>query len=256
MTTHTFLRQTELDRTTYPRWRDGILAAEASGAALPGEPRSYPGYPRWPLPQTRSRLWPSLDRALARRRCVYPLGVELPSRPKLAHLLQAAHGITGPNHFGPVPSAGGLQALELYLAVLTPGWLPDGTYHYDRVGHHLSQLTAGCQRKVLERMAPSLERLEGGAVVWAVVGDGARATAKYGERGLRFLLLEAGHLMQNLCLLSTSLGLVTVPLGGFFERALARRFLLLETDEVLYLGACGPRTARTSDGQDGPVHRS
>jgi SagB-type dehydrogenase family enzyme len=240
-----YFRQTELDRTTYPGWRDGILAAEASGAALPGEPRSYPGYPRWPLPRCRPRLWPALDRVLARRRCVYPLGVELPSRPKLARLLQAAHGITGPNHFGPVPSAGGLQALELYLAVLTAGWLPDGTYHYDRVGHHLSQLTAGCQRKELERAVPSLEWLEGGSLVWVVVGDGARAAAKYGERGRRFLLLEAGHLMQNLCLLSTSLGLVTVPLGGFFERDLARRLLLPATDEVLYVGACGSRPARS-----------
>jgi SagB-type dehydrogenase family enzyme len=234
---------TELDRTTYPAWRDGILAAEASGAALPGEPRSYPGYPRWPLPRCRPRLWPSLDHVLARRRCVYPLGVELPSRPRLARLLQAAHGVTGPNHFGPVPSAGGLQALELYPAVFQPGWLPAGLYHYDRVGHHLSQIRAGCGRKDLECVAPSLERLEGGALLWLLIGDGARVAAKYGERGLRFLLLEAGHLMQNLCLLSTSLGLVTVPLGAFFERALARLLALPEGDVVLYAGVCGDRPA-------------
>jgi nitroreductase len=63
--------------------------------------------------------------------------------------------------------------------------------------------------------------------------------AKYGARGLRFLLLEAGHLMQNLCLLSRSLGLVTVPLGGFFEAPLARLLVLPETDEVLYVGVVG-----------------
>ncbi len=62
---------------------------------------------------------------------------------------------------------------------------------------------------------------------------------KYAERGLRFLLLEAGHLMQNLCLVSASLGLSTVPLGGFFERQLARRLMLLASDEVLYAGICG-----------------
>lgn len=239
-----FFDSTELDRTTYPAWRDGIVAAEASGATSPGEPRSYPGYPRWPLPPCRPRLWPSLDHALARRRCVHPLGVELPSRPHLGRLLQAAHGVTGPHHFGPVPSAGGLQALELYVAAFQPGWLPAGLYHYDRKGHFLSQLVAGCGRRELERAAPSLERLEGGALLWLVVGDGARVAAKYGERGLRFLLLEAGHLMQNLCLLSASLGLVTVPLGGFFEHELARRLMLPEADEVLYLGACGGRPAQ------------
>ena len=72
-----------------------------------------------------------------------------------------------------------------------------------------------------------------------LVGDGERAAAKYGGRGLRFLLLEAGHLMQNLCLVSASMGLTTVPLGGYFEADLARRLTLPATDEVLYLGLCG-----------------
>jgi SagB-type dehydrogenase family enzyme len=239
-----FYRWTELDPTTYPAWRDTILAAEVSGAALPGAPRSYPGYPRWPLDRLRRRLWPSLDRALAARRCVYPLGTAQPSRRMLSRLLFSAHGLTGAEGRGPVPSAGGLQALELYLAPLADGWLPAGVYHYDRCGHHLSQVTTEVHRADWEALVPSLERLEGGGVLWILVGDGARVRAKYGERGLRFLLLEAGHLMQNLCLLSASLGLATVPLGGFFERAIARRLGLPPEDEVLYLGACG-RTRRT-----------
>jgi SagB-type dehydrogenase family enzyme len=72
-----------------------------------------------------------------------------------------------------------------------------------------------------------------------LVGDGARTTAKYGERGYRFLLLEAGHLLQNLCLLSASVGLATVPLGGYLEEEVARAFVLPATDVVLYLGVCG-----------------
>jgi SagB-type dehydrogenase family enzyme len=234
-----FFRQTELDRTTWPEWRDGVLEAEATGAARPQEVRSYPGYPRWPLPRVRPRLWPPLDRTLARRRCVNRLGRELPSRSTLSRLLAAAHGVTGRDRRGPVPSAGGLQALELYLAVLEAGWLPHGLYHYDRAGHHLSQLAAGAPRADLPPHVPSLELVEGGAMLWLLVGDGARVRAKYGARGLRFLLLEAGHLMQNLCLVSASLGLITVPLGGFFEAPLARLLALLETDEVLYAGVVG-----------------
>jgi SagB-type dehydrogenase family enzyme len=103
----------------------------------------------------------------------------------------------------------------------------------------LSLVAPGSGRADWQAEAPSLDRLEGGALLWVLVGDGARVRAKYGERGLRFLLLEAGHLMQNLCLVSASLGLATVPLGGFFERAVARRLGLPPDDEVLYLGACG-----------------
>jgi hypothetical protein len=32
-----------------------------------------------------------------------------------------------------------------------------------------------------------------------------------------------------------------VPLGGFFERDLAKRLQLLETDQVLYVGVCGTK---------------
>jgi SagB-type dehydrogenase family enzyme len=234
-----FYRWTELDRTTFPAWRDHILAAEAAGAALPGEPRSYPGYPRWPLERVRRRWWVALDGVLSRRRCLRTLQTEQPSRRVLSRLLQGSHGVTGPDHAGPVPSAGGLQALELYLAVLGPGCLPAGVYHYDRIGHHLSQITPGAGREDWQQRVPSLLQVEGGALLWLLVGDGERVVAKYGERGYRFLLLEAGHLMQNLCLLSASLGLATVPLGGYLEREIARELALPATDLVLYVGVCG-----------------
>jgi SagB-type dehydrogenase family enzyme len=239
MRTNAFFRWTQLERATYPAWRDGIIAAESGDAARPSSPRAYPGYPCFALPRLGRRWWPALDRVLARRRCTYPLGTALPSPRTLGRVLGLSHGITGASWAGPAPSAGGLQALELHLAVLTPGWLSAGLYHYDRAGHHLSQLASGVDRVHLQPIIPSLERLEGGALLWLLIGDGARAAAKYGERGVRFLLLEAGHVMQNLCLASTSVGLTTVPLGGFFERDLAKRLQLLETDEVLYVGACG-----------------
>jgi SagB-type dehydrogenase family enzyme len=232
--------RTELDRTTFPTWRDGILEAEAHGAAEPGEPRSYPGYRRWPLLRVRPRLWPPLDYSLVRRRCRYPLGEELPSRRQMSRLLLGAHGISGQLSRGPTPSAGGLQALERYFFAFRAGWLPAGIYHYDRTGHHLSQLATTASRAALEPMVPSLQQLQGGTLLFVAVGDGSRVRAKYSERGLRFLLLEAGHLMQNICLVSASLCLATVPLGGFFESEVARRMQLPETDVVLYTGVCGP----------------
>jgi len=81
--------------------------------------------------------------------------------------------------------------------------------------------------------------VEGGALLWILVGDGARVAAKYGDRGGRFLLLEAGHLMQNLCLLSASLGLATVPMGGALEPEVARALSLPASDAVLYVALCG-----------------
>ncbi len=232
-----FYRGTELDAATFPEWRDHIQAYEPSDED--GKPRSYPGYPRWPLPALRARWRPSLDTVLLRRRS-RGLGTAMPDRKRLARLLGYSHGVTEVGGRGPVPSAGGLQALEAYLMVWEDGWLPAGCYHYDRRGHWLAQVAAGADRTFWREVVPSLRLVEGGALLWVLVGDGRRASARYAGRGLRFLLLEAGHLMQCLCLLSESLGLCTVPLGGFLERPISRRLALPAEDMVLYVAACGP----------------
>jgi SagB-type dehydrogenase family enzyme len=232
-----FFTWTELDRTTLPEWQERIIEAEAE--ALLAEPRSYPGYPTWTLRRYRPRLWPSLDTALRQRRCSRQLDSALPKQAILSRLLQFSHGITRSNHCGPVPSSGGLQAVELYVVNFESAWLPAGLYHYDRVAHALAQITTEARRTLWLKRVPSLGLVSSGALLWVLIGDAAKVVPKYGERGYRFLLLEAGHLMQNLCLLSASLGLCTVPLGGYIEREVARAFVLPEKDCVLYLGVCG-----------------
>jgi SagB-type dehydrogenase family enzyme len=233
-----FFRLSELDRASFPEFRDRILRHEQE--QIPPEPRSYPGYPSWPLDRVRPRLLASLDRALSARRSARALGTDFPTRRALSRLLLFAHGVNAGQGRGPVPSAGGLQALELYLVALVPSWLPPGLYHYDRTAHQLAQLAPGADRADWGERVPALNLVSGGALLWVLVGAGARVERKYGERGYRFLLLEAGHLLQNLCLLSASLGLATVPLGGYLEPEVARAFTLPPTDVVLYLGVCGP----------------
>jgi SagB-type dehydrogenase family enzyme len=237
MSDETFYRLTELDRTTWPEFRERVLDFAPDQAI--GEPRSYPGYPRWALLRCRPRAWPALETTLWRRRSASVLSTELPSRGQLSRLLQFSHGVSAPGGRGPVPSAGGLQALELYCVSFTDGWLPAGLYHYDRAAHALAQLTTGAERDSWIKLVPSLHTVAGGSLLWIIVGDGARVSAKYGSRGERFLLLEAGHLMQNLCLMSQRLGWTTVPLGGFFERDIARALTLPIDDALLYTGVCG-----------------
>lgn len=235
-----FLRSTELDETNWPEIREQILRFDHGEGVR--ELRTYPGYPRWALPRKKSRLWPSLERALSWRRCANRLEGQLPSVKVLARLLRFSHGVLGDAGRGPVPSAGNLQALELYFATWQDGWLPGGVYHYDRAGHAVEQLSAFASRDKWSEMVPSLSLVEGGSLLWIIVGDSPRVTSKYGERGLRFLLFEAGHLMQNLCLASTSLGWATVPLGAFFEAELASTLSLPGGDQVLYVGVCGKPT--------------
>jgi len=231
------LSTTELDSTNFPEWRDQMLAFEANAAGI--ETRAYPGYPRWPLMKVAPRPWPPLDRSLMRRRSGTLFSTATPSRRVLSQLLHLAHGVHADRGRGSIPSAGGLQALELYLVTFEGSWLPPGAYHFDRAGNHISQIVPSADRTEWIKRVPSLAPTKGGAILFVIVGDFGRVQAKYGDRGHRFLLIEAGHLGQNLCLLASSLGLCALPLGGFFEREIARHLVLLASDEVLYLLLCG-----------------
>jgi SagB-type dehydrogenase family enzyme len=232
-----FLRDSELDRTTYPEMRDQVIAFEQDPP--PHGTRSYPGYPEIDLVRCRPRPLAGLEKALVGRRCRRRLGRELPSKRDLSRLLQFAHGACDGEGRGPVPSAGGLQSVELYVAAFDGSWLPAGLHHYDRAAHRLSRVVDAASRGRWRELVPSMDLVEGGALLWIVAGDGSRIGAKYGDRGGRFLLLEAGHLMQNLCLLSESLGMSTVPLGGALEPEIASELRLPAGDAVLYVALCG-----------------
>lgn len=232
-----WLRRTELDRISALEFAAQIVTAEHAG--LHPKPRHYPGYPTTSLPKPSVRWRPSLDAALRCRRCCNQLVSTFPLVATLGRLLQGAHGITGEAFRGPTPSAGGLQALELYLVHWQDAWLPRGVYHYDRVQHALSQVAPTADEHNWRQYLPSLHQVAGGALLWLLIGDARSVRQKYGERSERFLLLEAGHLMQNLCLMSSSLGLHTVPLGGCLEGAVARELRLPPDDLVLYAGVCG-----------------
>src|SRR5689334_5874543 len=163
------LRHTELDRTSFPDWRDQIVAFEAEATSI--DPRSYPGYPRWRLERVSPRAWPPLDRVLYQRRSASALSTAMLSRRTLSRLLRFAHGVNADRARGPTPSAGGLQALELYVVAFETSWLPAGLYHYDRAEHHLSQIAQGSSRAIWRECVPSLASLSGGSLLFVLVGD-------------------------------------------------------------------------------------
>jgi len=67
-----------------------------------------------------------------------------------------------------------------------------------------------------------------------------RTQAKYGPRGYRYILLEAGHVGQNICLRAMELGLESLCMGGFLDSALNNLLALKPKEEgVVYTVAAG-----------------
>ncbi len=90
-------------------------------------------------------------------------------------------------------------------------------------------------------MAPEL--FADGAAFVAVTAVFWRSRFKYGQRGYRFALLEAGHAVQNLLLVATGLGLTALPLGGYYDGAVDHLLGVDGVDEsTVYLVAIGRRS--------------
>jgi SagB-type dehydrogenase family enzyme len=67
----------------------------------------------------------------------------------------------------------------------------------------------------------------------------ARTMWKYGQRGYRYILLDAGHLAQTIYLCADSLGLAAGAVGGFYDAELNEYLNLPEGEEALYLLTLG-----------------
>jgi SagB-type dehydrogenase family enzyme len=115
------------------------------------------------------------------------------------------------------PSGGGLFPLELYPILLNVDGADPGLYHYSVRGHALERLTQGVDLGLLRRAVfvdGLIEQASAAIVVTAVFG---RSKIKYGERGYRFVLVETGHVAQNVILTATALGAGCCPIGGFVD---------------------------------------
>jgi len=143
---------------------------------------------------------------------------------QLAALLHHSYGFLGVRdcdgvtlHHRPVPSAGARFPLELYLVTHDVSGVPDGAYHYAAWHHRLERVDDAARISLLMPHLQDQHYVLGANVLVFITGVFERTMTKYGPRGYRYILIEAGHVAQNLCLLATEQGLGSLCLGGFRE---------------------------------------
>jgi SagB-type dehydrogenase family enzyme len=161
----------------------------------------------------------SLRTVLTRRRSSREFRTAPVPLAQLGSLLRAAYGVTAAEEWAvrAAPSGGALYPLELYPLALQGGDLPVGVYHYDPFGHALEALRSTSAADELRQALVQPELAQDAALFVAVTAIFWRARFKYGLRGYRFALLEAGHVVQNLLLAASALGLGAVPVGGYYD---------------------------------------
>jgi SagB-type dehydrogenase family enzyme len=172
----------------------------------------------------------------------------------VATLLSAAYGCGRVVKFGdagwparPVPSAGARYPLELHLAVRAVDCLPAGTYRYLPYEHALAPTGPSVSFAHLADIFFRQPYLTPAAAIVVIAGNFEQTTARYGDRGYRYVLFEAGHVAQNVLLAATALGVGGLSLGGFLDDMLANTLQVSSQVAPLYGVALGPPADRDRD---------
>ena len=198
-----------------PRW----LCRAATGAKRPRKEV----FMKLPPAVTNGAV--SVEQALQRRRTVRSYAAKALDLPQLAQLLWAAQGITGQGGFKrAAPSAGALYPMDVYAvagesAVHT---LDAGIYHYQPESHALTLVAAGDFRQAVAAACLSQQWMRQAPLDLVITAEYDRARRKYGQRAVRYAMIEAGHIGQNLFLQAEALGLKAGIVGAFSDRDLHR----------------------------------
>lgn len=182
----------------------------------------YRGYARFPEVELPKPILPesvSLKKTLLNRRSIREFSKGKIELSDISNLLHYSAGISLDNanpsknkRF--YPSPGARYPLEVYLISLNSE-LPKAIYHYYVKNNTLERI-CDFNKKDLGELT-HVPFAKNASVLIVITAVFRRNAIKYGERGYRHVLVEAGHLAQNFYLLSSALDLGICGIGGYID---------------------------------------
>lgn len=192
------------------------------------------------LPEPRHESSVSLEGAIAGRRSVREYSSASVTLEELSQLLWAAQGITGAfRGLRAAPSAGETYPMEVYAAVGRVDGLEAGLYRYIPGEHRLETVATEDSRGALNDAGFNQGALEDPPLVIGITGVVQRTADRFGEGSERYVVLEAGHVSQNIYLQAYALGLGTVALVAFAAEPVSATLGLAEGESPIYLMPVG-----------------
>lgn len=137
---------------------------------------------------------------------------------KLTEILWSTIGITLDGVTGPTraaPSAGSTNPLIIYLVASQVEDLEPGIYKYKPESKSLEMVAEGDRSEELAGAALNQQAIERAPFSLLIAADYQQTTGRYGERGRRYVEIEAGAAAQNANLMAENHGLKGVIIGAF-----------------------------------------
>jgi SagB-type dehydrogenase family enzyme len=180
-----------------------------------------------------------LEKAILLRRSCRDFLPEALTPGQTGQLCWAAQGQVG--RYRTVPSAGATYPLEVFVLS------GDGLFHYLQEEHSLKELSVEDLRGKLASASFEQGFIAKAAATFVLTAEFARTTSRYGERGLLYVYMEAGHAAQNVHLQAESIGLGSVAVGAFDDDAVSKVLSLPDNLKPLYMIVVGRRRKTISE---------
>ena len=192
------------------------------------------------LPKANLKGQASLEEVVLKRRSTREFSSRSITKSQLSQLLWACQGITR-GYYRTVPSAGATYPLDVFLLVGEGGVesLDGGVYRYVPKEHSIIHHLPGDLRKGLCSACLEQGFIRRAPLSFVICAEYSRTTASYGDRGVRYVHMEVGHLGQNLALQGEALGLCSVMVGAFRDEDVSRVLNLTLELKPLYVVPMG-----------------
>jgi len=179
---------------------------------------NYKRYPRLPSVDISKLDAPVARAARVSVRDFDERPVRIEDLSKILHAAAAIYSITPPLH-RPLPSAGARWPIEVYLFAWCVEGIPRGLYHYGAADDRLVILLDEANLpNPVELVGESCTNPPCLAILTGVMH---RSTVKYGGRGYRYVLMEAGAFAGRIDDVAVDCGLGTLWIGGFDDGQVA-----------------------------------
>ncbi|MBW2064393.1 MAG: SagB/ThcOx family dehydrogenase [Deltaproteobacteria bacterium] len=194
------------------------------------------------LPKPKQEGNVSVEKAIKSRRTVRSFSSRYIKREQFSQLLFAAQGVTEEYGFKrAAPSGGALYPIDLYAVVGERGveGLDGGIYHYVPSDHEIELVVPGDKREGIANASLYQMWMAQAPLNLVITAEYARICSKYGDRGVRYALIEAGHVGQNIFLQAEALGLKAGIVGAFNDAGIINVMGIPKTHEPLLIMPVG-----------------
>jgi SagB-type dehydrogenase family enzyme len=157
----------------------------------------------------------------------------------LLNILIYSYGINNDLGFRYTPSAGALYPIKFFIYINNVSGIKKGLYLYLPELNKLILYQEMIDKRNFDKIFYNQDFVIKSNAIIVFVANFNLNIEKYGQRGIRYVFLDAGHIAQNISLIALKENLKSVLIGGFLDYELKLLLNLDNNDYPIYAIAIG-----------------